>query len=119
MLANTLTLTVNAVDTVLVRVNQDNEGSKYLKKSSTKSDTLYIRNSYGQKVKGKTETFDVHNFSLERVVYATDTTPEYTFTCSATFRMTRTSDPEVLEDIAIGFMTLANAQISAVVDGES
>jgi hypothetical protein len=119
MLANTLTITVNAVPVTLVRVNQDNEGSKYIKKTSLQSDTLYIRNSYGQVVKGKAETFDVHNLSFERIVYATPTVNEKTYTASATFRMNRTGDPETTEDVAIGFMDLAAAQISAIVDGES
>jgi len=73
MLANTLTLTINAIAKVLVRINQDNYSSEYFLKDTLDSWRLKIRHTKSSK---GGVSLDRHNVELVHVVYATTTTVE-------------------------------------------
>jgi hypothetical protein len=81
----TLTITVNSVDKVLNRINQDNYGSEYSLLSDTDSWNLKIRHSTDS-VDSDGMTMLRHNFYLEHITYATSSTPMYKETVTATFR---------------------------------
>lgn len=117
MLANTLTLTINAVDFTLKRVSEQNQSSKYSYKSATESIVLQFRHTVENPQNG-VEPVDRHNVFIERTIFATPTASEKYYSYSATARCRRTSDPEVLEDLLIGGNTLITANASAFTDGE-
>lgn len=117
MLANTLTLTVNAVDKVLARVNQDNYSSEYRLRSPTESWILKIRNSTESSNGFK---YDRHNVEISHIVFATTSTPEEHYTASQTFRMRQTAgDTANLPHLIAGLATLVNANAAAIVQNES
>lgn len=116
MFANTLTLTVNAVPKVLVRVNQDNFGSQYQLKTATESYVLKIRHS--TQTSGGVQ-FDVHNMVVEHKVYATLTEPQKVMTASVTLRGQVGTDPAALDYLSDALGVLAAAQMSGLVAGES
>lgn len=115
MLANTLTLTINAVPYVLTRVSEQNQASKYSFKDATQSIVLQFRHQTEQ---GKPEPVDRHNMFVEWTIYATPTATEKYFTMSSTARCRKTSDPEALEDLLLASNVLLSAQASAFTDGE-
>lgn len=117
MLANTLTITINAVARVLVRVNQDNYGSTYLLKDATQQFTLKIRNS--TEPNDGVEPVARSNMFFEHIVYSTPTTTEKKYTMSGTMRLRKTSDPAYLAFVVAGFNTLLGAQAAAIIGGES
>ena len=116
MFANTLTITIDGVANVLVRVNQDNFGSTYLLKTTTGVMTLQFRNSVE---KGQSTPVDRHNMFFEHRVYATATVPERLYTASTVFRLADGSDPTYLTKLAAGFITLLTAQKDGLIAGES
>ncbi len=118
MLANTLTLTVNAVAKVLTRINQDNYGSEYRLLSATEKYTLKIRHQLAQKASGG-RVFDSHNVLVEHVVFATLTTPERTMTVSTTLRGEVGTDPVNLDYLSDALGVLVAAQAAALVQGEA
>lgn len=118
MFANTLTITIDGVANILTRVNQDNYGSTYVKKTATDSMTLQFRNNT-ESAKEKLNSVDRHNMFFEHVVYATPTVPEKTYTMSAVMRLTHISDPAYLDKLAAGFITLLSAQKAGLIAWES
>lgn len=74
MLANTLTLTVNGVAKVLVRINQDAYASEYRLASATDEYRMKIRHSNTTKNGVK---YDRHNLEVVHTVFAAGATPEY------------------------------------------
>lgn len=117
MFANTLTITINAVANVLTRVNQDNYGSEYVKKTATDVMTLKFRNSV-ESPKGESKV-DRHNMLFEHRVFATTTVPERLYTMSAVIRIRDGGDPAYLDQLAAGFNTLLAAQKTGLIAGES
>lgn len=115
MLANTLTLTINAVAKVLTRVSEQNQSSKYRLKTATEEIILLFRHTTET---GTPEPLDRHNMFVEWTVYATATETEKYFTFSMTCRARKTSDPETLEDLLLAANVLSTAQASAFTDGE-
>jgi hypothetical protein len=103
MFANTLSVTIDAVAYSLLRNNQDNFGSVYQYKDGTRIITMRVRHST-DKVAG----IDVnrHNVTLEHRIFATPTTAERYFTCTATLRERFDSDPTMLLKTWQGFNTL-------------
>lgn len=81
MFASTITLTINAVDKVLNRVNQDNYGSEYRLNNDTESLTLKIRHSTDS-VDSDGLIMSRHNVYVEWIIYptATDLMKKYSFT---------------------------------------
>jgi hypothetical protein len=68
MFADTITITINSIAKVLVRINQDGYSSEYLLKESLSEFRLRLRNtSYTDKVRSK--KVDRHNVELVETVY--------------------------------------------------
>lgn len=118
MFANTLTITISAVAHILTRVNQDNYGSLYRKKTATDVMTLQFRNST-EKDKASGASIDRHNMFFEHRLYATATDVEKLYTCSTVYRLKDAADPAALKAIGVGFATLLAAQKDGLIDGES
>lgn len=78
MLADPQTLTVNAVAKNLVRINQDNNGSRYRLRSSTDELILDIKHSTGKITGG--QFGEGHVVKVTYKVFATSTTPQYVLT---------------------------------------
>lgn len=117
MLANTLTVTINSVAKILVRVNQDNFGSQYQLKTATESLILKIRNSTE---KSGGYNYDRHNLEVSYLIYATAVAAEQHYTASSTFRCRSVgSDPASLVHLVAGVNTLVNSVATAVAGGES
>lgn len=118
MLANTLTVTINSVAKVLVRVNQDNFNSEYRLSTSTELLVLKIRNTTERSLGYPMER---HNVDLAWTTHATLTEPEKFYSVSQTFkkRIGAFQDPTVLTQAVAGLATLVNAQAAAIVAGES
>lgn len=118
MLANTLTVTINSVAKVLVRVNQSEPfSSQYQLKTATESLILKIRNTT-ERANGA--GYDRHNVELSHLIYATSTDPEKHYVTSQTFKnRTIGSDPAVLVQEVAALATLINAQATAIAGGES
>lgn len=117
MFANTLTITIDGVAHVLTRVNQDNFGSQYTKKTALDVMSLQFRNSV-ETVKNGDNT-DRHNMFFEHRVFATTLVPERLYTMSAVLRVRDGGDPVYLGKVATGFNTLLAAQIPGLINGES
>lgn len=118
MLANTLTITVNAVATILTRVREDGGGSIYRFKDATQLMTLQIRQTVEKAtVKNPIDVLRSNMF-FERIVYATPTTTQKYYSQSAVVRMGADSDPAYLGFLVPGFNTLLNAQAAAIIGGE-
>jgi len=75
MFADPQTLTVNAVAQVCPRINQDNYGSVYRKRTSTDELVLTMRHSDGKIV--NSQTGEGHVVKVEYTIFATSTTPQY------------------------------------------
>lgn len=116
MFANTITLTINAVDKVLTRINQDNFGSTYKLTSATELIQLQFRNSTEKNSSGDV---DRHNMFVEHTVFATATEIEKYYSMSATLRARRGSSPTVLSQLTAGAQTVLTAQLAGLVQGES
>lgn len=87
--ANSVTLTVNSVDKVLVKINQDNFGSQYYLREATEEFTLNCRHTREGALPDGSR-FDRHNVELINTVFATDTDPERVRVSYAVFRNKRT-----------------------------
>lgn len=117
MLANTLTVTINSVAKILVRVNQDNFGSQYQLKTATESLVLKIRNSTE---KSAGYNYDRHNLEISYLIYATGVAPEQHYTASSTFRCRSVgSDPASLVYLVKACNALVDSVATAVAGGES
>lgn len=86
--ANTVTISVNEVDKVLVKINQDNFSSQYYLRESGAEFTLNVRHSR-EAVLPDGSRFDRHNVELIHTVFATETTPEFSRVSYAVFRNKR------------------------------
>ncbi len=116
MLANTLTLTINSVAKVLLRINQDNYGSEYRLVSASERITLKIRHS-SQRT-GNSQ-FDQHNVFVEWIKIPTAPALPVTMTASTTLRGQLGSDPAELDYLSDALGVLVAAQAAALVQGES
>jgi len=116
MFANTITLTINAVDKVLVRVNQDNYGSTYKYTSDLEFIQLQFRNSVEKNALGDV---DRHNMFVERTVFATATVTEKYSSFSATLRARKGTSPTDLGYLATAAAAVLAANQAGLVQGES
>lgn len=116
MFANTLTLTISAVDKVLLRRNQDNYGSEYLFKDSVEKITMKIRHS--TELRNGLPT-NRHNVFIERTVYATPTEAEQYWSVTVTLCDREGSDPAVLLATWIGASTLIQTVDDTLVVGDN
>jgi len=121
MLANTLTLTVNAIAYVLVRVSESNGTSVYRLRDDTKEVKLTLRNQE-EKVSAKKaiSAMPIYrtNAFLEWTVFATVDAAETYFSYSASMRYRRGSAPSFLKLMSTGAQTLIAAQQSDLIDGQ-
>lgn len=116
MLANTLTLTINAVAKVLTRINQDNYGSEYRLVTASERITLKIRHST-QTTAGV--IYDQHNVLVSWTKIPTAPAVPYTMTVSSTLRGPLGSDPADLDNLSDALGVLVAAQLAAIVQGDS
>lgn len=110
MLGDTITLTYNAVSTILSKINQDNYSSEYLKRTSTEEFRLRVRHSL-ESAKAGLVPFDRHNIELTHTVFATPTVVEIVDITSTTIRSRKSTDPAVTlltAKASIGYLTDAN-----------
>jgi len=119
MLANTLTLTVNAVPVTLTRVNQDNYGSVYTYKGASEAYSLQIRNSVEKSKVVGVPDIERHNAFLEHTVYATPTAAEKYNSVTTTIRARIGNDPAKVGYDAVGFNTLVGSILTSLIAGES
>lgn len=117
MLANTLTLTVNAVAKVLTRINQDAYGSEYRLVSASERITLKIRHS-SQTGKGGT-LFDQHNAAVEWIQIPAAPAVPVTLTASITLRGQFGSNPADLDNLSDALGVLFAANLAAIVQGDN
>jgi len=115
MLANTLTLTINAVAKVLTRVGEQGQSSLYRYKTATEEISLQFRHTTET---GGSVPIYRHNAFVEWLIYATPTVAEQYYSYSLTARGSKTSDPETVEDLVLAGNVLLTAQASAFADGE-
>lgn len=73
MFSDTLTITVDAVDKSLVRINQDGYGSEYLLREDTGEFSLRIRSS--SYVRGNGVKVSRHNAEFIHTLYGSDGNP--------------------------------------------
>lgn len=102
MFPATITITINSVDTILNRVNQDNFGSEYLLIDSEKKCSLKIRHSREGVKSAPQTTMARHNVFFEYITFPTLTTPEVVRSYTMTLRAPELSDPQVVANIGAG-----------------
>lgn len=98
MFANTLTLTIAGVATVLNRVNQDAFGSEYQFTDALSSVSMKIRHSLDNPDKDGI-SMKRHNLFVERIVFPTLTVPMKKFTSTVTMRQGKFDDPVGTSDL--------------------
>lgn len=116
MFANTLTLTINAVDKVLLRKNQDNYGSEYGFISDTESIRMLIRHDEESPATGKLKR---HNVFIEHEIFATPTTVRKYYSVTYTLRHGIGSAPTALLQLLQGTYTLIATLDDGLVVGEN
>lgn len=104
MFADTITITINAVDKILNRINQDAYSSEYFLRGSDDDFRLKIRHTnYVSKTSGR--TIDRHNVEFTQTVYPVS--PETVSTVRKVYqvleaeRLDGITDPH---DFALGFV---------------
>lgn len=98
--SNTLTLSVNAVNKVLKRINQDQYSTQYYLHEALEEFTVNIRHSKESPQKDGT-VYDRHNVELIHTVFATVSAPARTRVTYVVSRNTRDDDyTQVGYDIA-------------------
>lgn len=116
MFTNTLTLTINAVDYLLLRKNQDNFGSFYSYVDGTRSITLKIRHDVESQKNG---IVNRHNMFFEHTVYATPTVLEKYWSTTITLRDRKGSDPADLLKMWQGVTALVATLDDTFVTGDN
>lgn len=100
--ANTVTVPVNSVNKVLVRINQNNFGSTYYLRETLQEFTLNVRHSQEALMADGTR-FDRHNVELIHTVFPTETAAGQTRVSYAVFRNKR---GDVYADVQDSFAAL-------------
>lgn len=102
---NQVTVTVDTVDKILSRVNQDNGGSQYYLHEATQEFTLNVRHSREGLLPDGTR-FDRHNVEFIHTVFATDTTPAKERSQYIIVRNKRSDDYDDVADSAVALFGL-------------
>lgn len=101
MFADTITITINAVDKILKKINQDNYGSEYILREATGEFRMKIRNSSSQP-KTLASRLNRHNVEVSHTVFATETTPELLRRLYFVYEDQTGDDPTESIDFAVG-----------------
>lgn len=102
MFPATITITIDSVDVILNRVNQDNFGSEYLIIDSEKKCSLKIRHSLEGINSALQTRMARHNVFFEHITFPTLTSPEVVRSYTMTLRAPELSDPQVITKIGAG-----------------
>lgn len=131
MFANTLTVTINAIAKVLVRINQDKNSSEYSLKEATQSFRLLIQHQKGtaKKKSPVSATAQQYEFSapsdrirvfVEQTVYATATAPQHIYSASVSFPFVDGSSTVDTRNLVLGLQGLTiSAFLDQLIQGES
>jgi hypothetical protein len=103
---NTITISVNAVNKVLNRINQDNYATRYYLHEATQDFTVNVRHST-EKRGGV--VYDVHTMNIIQLVFATGTVPARTRESWITIRNEKSDD-----FTAVGYIPTALADLTKV-----
>lgn len=114
MFANTLTLTIAGVATVLNRVNQDAFGSEYQFSDATSQVSMKIRHSLDNPDSDGI-SMKRHNVFVERIVYPTPTAAMQKFTSTVTMRQGKYDTPVGTADLFKALAVLLAASSSQMV----
>jgi hypothetical protein len=113
MFSEPITVTINSVDHDLPRVNQDNFGSRYLKRTSTHEYLLDIKHS-GQGAR------DRHRVELRVTEFATSADESDVVNTSACTILAQPNQSAEVEDVTLGLAGwLTSANIAKFVNWES
>lgn len=96
MLTSPINVTIGATTYALSKINQDNFGATYLKKTSTVEVRLNVRHSY-EKANASGQ-YERHNLDLQYTTYDVDGNP-VTTQSYAVVRARRSGDPVLEEDV--------------------
>jgi hypothetical protein len=124
MFSNTLTLTINAVDKVLKRTNQDAFGSVYEFTAGDGSEYIAMKIRHSKEknsssLASKGVIVNRANVFFERIIFATPTTVERYYSVTATMRRRFDSSPDDLLKFEQGCNTLLLTLDDGLVVGEN
>lgn len=114
MFANTLTLTIAGVATVLNRINQDAYGSEYQFTDALSSVSMKIRHSLDNP-DADGISMKRHNLFVERIVFPTLTVAMKKFTTTVTMRQGKFDDPVGVSDLLKAVNVLLAASSSQMI----
>lgn len=106
--SSTVTIDVNSVNKVLVKINQTNFGSTYYLREADQDWTLNVRHSQ-EGLLADGSRFDRHNVELINTVFATDTDPAQVRVAYAVFRNKRNDDYTDVGYVDVALSSLLDA----------
>jgi hypothetical protein len=116
MFGDTITVTVNSVDKVLNRINQDQYSSEYLLRSTTDEYRLFVRNSSVNDKKRPGAIMDQHNVELVHTIYpVAPATLSTVRRCFATFLNQQGDTLADPKNDALGFLGWLSASSGAAI----
>lgn len=119
MLGDTLTITVNAVDKVLKKINQDSYSAEYLLRETTQSFTAKVRHA-SEKSLLDGKKVDRHNVEITQRVFPTEGNPLGTTRQAYTVIRNQVDDAAAsVEYLSDALGTYVNANGAALVGWES
>jgi hypothetical protein len=114
MIGDTLSVTHNGVAVVLDKINQDNFGSEYLKRTSTEEFRVRVRHQ-NETARPGTKPIERHNVELTRVEFDA-LNGDRTFQAYCVIRAPKSTDPVVAERVGNALIsTLTAALVTKVV----
>lgn len=118
MLASPISVTIGASTFSLVRINQDNFGSKYLAKGDSEEVTLDIKHQYERA--NALGQYERHNVDLRHVKFdATGVKPPQTFQAYTVFRAPRGTLGSALTAVIDGLSSIVDSSAEDIVAWES
>lgn len=107
-ISNPLVVTIDGVAHNLVRINQDNFGSVYLKKATDLELKVVIRHAY--EGKAGDNQYERHNVDMTKTTWTAGLNPIVTQVYTV-MRTPRAVDPDRVADQSIGFNAMITANI--------
>lgn len=117
MLSSPTTVTINGTAHSLVKVNQDNYSSVFLKKAAGLEIKLQVRHQT-ESAKAGAIPVERHNVDLTHTTYDVNGVPT-TMQAYVVLRMPRGADPALLEYDLAGLLTWVTANDTAVIAWDS